>query len=131
MEDFLKAASAALICVIVCLVLAKKDKDFSLIVTLAVCCMAAGVAMRYLEPLITFFRRLQTLGGMDTQMLQILLKSAGIGLLTEIVCMVCQDADNAALAKTMQILSTSVILWMSIPLLESLLQLLGKVLGEA
>lgn len=130
MEDFLKAACAALISVIVCLVLAKRDKDYSLIVSLTVCCMAAAAAMRYLEPVISFFRQLQSLGGMDAQMLQILLKSVGIGLLTEIVCMVCQDAGNAALAKTMQILSASVILWMSLPLLESLLELLGKVLGE-
>lgn len=130
MDNFVKAAAAVLVTVIICLVLAKQDKDYALVVSLAVCSMVAAAAVVYLEPVISFFRQLQRLGNMEGETLQILLKSVGIGLLAEIVCMVCQDAGNGALGKAVQILSTAVILWLSLPLMESLLELIGKVLSE-
>ena len=77
-----------------------------------------------------FIGKLQAVGNLNTEMLEILLKSVGIGLLSEIAVLVCCDMGNASMGKTLQILSMAVILWLSLPLFSSLLDLIGKILGE-
>lgn len=130
MDIYLKAIAAALITVIFCLVLSKRDKDMALLLTAAVCCMVAAAAVGFLSPVLSFLRNLQTLGQLDPKMFEILLKSVGIGLLAEITSLLCADAGNAALGKSIQLLSAAVILWMAIPLLQGLLEILQSVLGE-
>ncbi len=130
MDIYLKAIAAALITVIFCLVLSKRDKDMALLLTAAVCCMVAAAAVGFLSPVLAFLRNLQTLGQLDPQMFEILLKSVGIGLLAEIASLLCADAGNAALGKSIQLLSAAVILWMAIPLLQGILDILQSVLGE-
>ena len=86
--------------------------------------------MHYLEPVVDFLQTLEDLGGLDRNMTATLLKAAGIGMVTEIAGLVCKDAGNESLGKVMQLLGTSVILWLSMPLLTALIELLQKILGE-
>lgn len=129
MSDFVKVISGTLIALVLCLMLSKHGKDISLLITVAVCCMAAAVAMSYLQPVVDFFDRLQRIGNLDTDMLSVLVKVVGIALLTEITSLVCTDVGNAAMGKVLQILSAAVILWLSVPLLNKLLDLLNEILG--
>lgn len=128
MDDFIKAAAITLIAVILSIILAKNNKDISLLLIMAVCTVTVTVAMRYIHPVIDFFRKLKTIGQLDAELFGILLKAVGIGLLSEITGMICTDSGNGALAKTLQILSTVVIIWISLPLFNSLLELLEKIL---
>lgn len=129
MDVFLKASAGIFIAVILGLTLAKQGKDLSLLLTIAVCCMVVTAAVTYLQPVIDFLRRLETIGQLDPNMFQTLLKAVGIGLLAEIMSMICNDAGNASLGKTLQILATAVILWMSIPMLNALIDLIDNILG--
>ena len=130
MEMIFKASGCALIAVVLCLTLSKQGKDFTLLLTLAVSCMLVWTAVRYLEPVMDFFRQLQELGQLDSQMISILLEVVGIGLVTQISCLICTDAGNAALAKSLQIVASAVILWLSLPLYTGLLDLIGRILEE-
>lgn len=127
----MKAGAAVLVTAALYLVLSKRDRDISMLLTVVVCCMVLGAALTYLEPVFTLFRRLQDLSSMDPEVFGILLKSVGIGLLGEIVALICTDIGNAALGKSLQILATAVIMWLSIPLLTSLLDLVGNILSKA
>lgn len=128
MDVFIKAAAGVLIALVLYLVLAKQGKDFSLLLTVAVCSMVTVAAVNYLKPVIGFFDKLQTLGQLDSEMLGIILKAVGIGLLGEVTGLICADAGNAALGKTLQILASAVILWMSVPLFTSLIELVEEIL---
>lgn len=130
MNVFVKTIAGILIALVLGIVLDKQGKDISLLLTLAVCSMVMLAVVNYLQPVIAFIRRLQTIGQLDSGILQILMKSVGIGLLAEITGHICSDAGNAALGKTLQVLATVVILWMSIPLLNQLIDLIGQILGE-
>ncbi|MBO5952658.1 MAG: hypothetical protein J6Q53_00810 [Oscillospiraceae bacterium] len=127
----MKAGAAVLVTAALYLVLSKRDRDISMLLTVVVCCMVLGAALTYLEPVFTLFRRLQDLSSMDPEVFGILLKSVGIGLLGEIVALICTDIGNAALGKSLQILAIAVIMWLSIPLLTSLLDLVGNILSKA
>ena len=128
MGIFIKAVASVILACIFTLILAKQGKDYSVLLALGVSTMVVIVAGVYLQPVIDFVKRLATIGGLDSDMLQILLKSVGIGLLSEFSVLVCKDAGNQAMGKALQILSAGVILWIAIPLLEKFLDLLEKVL---
>jgi hypothetical protein len=44
--------------------------------------------------------------------------------------LICTDAGNGALGKALQLLTGAVILWLSIPLIQALIELLSEMLGE-
>ena len=76
-----------------------------------------------------FLRQLESLGNLNSQMVQILFKVVGIGLVSEIAAMICSDAGNASLGKSLQILGSAVILWLSIPVFQTLLELIRQIIG--
>lgn len=127
METFWKAVAAALIAAILGLTLGKKD--FSLVLSMAVCCMAAAAAAVYIEPVLKLLKELEAVSGLDGGMVTILLKSTGIGLVTSLAAMICQDAGNASLAKTMHMLGTGAVLYLSVPVFRAVLELLRDILG--
>lgn len=129
MTAFWQGAAAVLLTVILCLALGKQGKEMGLLLTLAVCCIIGTLAIGYLRPVMEFVHQLQSIGQLDSGMLEILLKVVGIGMIGEIVSMICADAGNAALGKSLQLLSTAVILWLSLPLLTQLLELMQQILG--
>ena len=130
MTAFWQGAAAVLLAVVLGLALGKQGKEVSLLLTLGVCCMVGCLAMHYITPVVDFIRKLQDVGKLDGGMLEILLKAVGIGLIGEIASLICLDSGNAALGKSLQLLSAAVILWLSIPLMTRLLELLQDILGE-
>ena len=128
MELFVKSAAGALVVAVLGLVLGKYNKESALIISLAACCMIVVSAMWYLEPTIAFIKKLQTLGALDSNVLEILLKSTGLAILSEVVMLICNDAGNTALGKTIQLLATAVILWLSLPLINKLIDLIENIL---
>ena len=116
--------------VILSLALEKQGKDFSVILTLAVCGMAASAAFLYLEPVLDFLWELEAMADLREDMLGILLKAVGIGLVAELASVICSDGGNASLGKQMQLLGSAVILYISLPVFRSLLQLIQRILGE-
>lgn len=130
MDWFLQAAAAVMVAVVMWLVLSKQSKEYALILSIGVCCLVLLVMFRFLEPVLDLLSQLQTLGNLQPEWLSTMLKAVGIGLVVEIGMLICTDAGNAALGKTLQILGTIAVLWLSIPLMNSLIQLLEQILGE-
>lgn len=126
---FWKAAAGALITVVLGLALGN-NRDFSMMLSLAACTMISILALTYLEPILEFLRELESISQLQGDMLSILLKSAGIGLVAEIAAVICADVGNASLGKTLQFLGTGVILCLSLPILRTMLELIQKILGE-
>jgi len=129
MEMFIKAVAGVLIAVVISLILAKQGKDFSVLLVITVCCMVTAAAFEYLEEIIRFIRLLQDKGNLNSDLTAILLKSVGIGILSEITYMICTDSGNEALGKVIQLLSSTLILWLCIPLFTQLLELIESVMG--
>ena len=129
MDIFIKATAGTLIAVILCLVLSKERKDTSILLVIAVCSMVAAVAIGYLQKVISFIETLENVGNLNTELISILLKCVGIGLLSQISSMICTDSGNAALGKVLQILASAVVLWLCIPLFTQLLELVEDIMG--
>lgn len=130
MDLFFQAAAGVLIASILGLVLAKQGKEFTIVLTIAVCCMVVLLCITFLEPVLDLLCQLEALGNLNGEMVRILFKVVGIGLVSEIAGMVCTDAGNGSLGKAIQMLGTAVILWLSIPVFQALLELVQEILGE-
>lgn len=130
MSIFVKASALALIVSVLYQMVSGRNKEIGTLLLVLGSCVILITAVSYIEPIFAFIRKLQTLGKLNNEMLEILLKSVGIGLLAEISVLVCNDMGNASMGKTLQILATAAILWLSLPMLNSLLDLIGNLLGE-
>lgn len=115
---------------ILILVVGKQERDVAVMLSIAVCCMIAFAALTTLAPVLDFLYRLEAVGNLRQFGLERLLKMMGIGLVSELVAALCQDAGNGSLGKQIQLLAGIVILRMSLPLLETLLELMESLLGE-
>jgi len=128
MDLFLKACAGVLMTVFLTFI-AGREKVMSTLLSLAACSMVCLIAMEYLNPVMDFIGTLETVGGLDGNLLQVLLKVTGIGMITEIAGLVCSDSGNASMGKTIQLLGTVVILWLSLPVLTAFMELLQAILG--
>lgn len=127
MELLWKAVGGLLIAAVLGIAL---GKDMSVLLSMAVCAMGAVVCLHYLEPILSLLKQIEEVACMQGETLGILLKILGIGILTEIAGMVCSDAGSGAMSKLLKILSCAGILWVSIPVFQSVLSLLQQILGE-
>ena len=130
MAEYLQWTALILIGLILSMVLGKQSKDMSLLLTLAVCVLVCLGALEFLEPVTALLRELRRLGELDSEAVSILLKAAGIGLLSELAGLLCADAGENALGKVLQILSSAAILWLSLPLFRQIITLIGEVLAK-
>lgn len=129
MSDFIKATAGILTALILWLTLHKHTKDLSVLLTMVVCAMVFIAAIGFFRPVIDFISKIQKIGNVDNDLLTIILKVVGIGLITEFSSLICKDAGNESMGKALQVLSSVVVLWMSLPVFEKLLSLLDKILG--
>lgn len=128
MDMFLKAIGVILITIVLNLILATRDKSNASLLSITVCAVVLLLGLGYLEPMVDFLQELERLGNLHPQMVEILLKAGGIGLITEITVLICTDSGNASLGQCLRILSTAVILWISIPVFRLLLELIQNIL---
>ena len=129
MTVFYQAAAWVLIACILGMVISGQNKAMAMLLSLAVSAGILTLAVHFLDPVFSFLNQLQTVGNMDQELIRILMKITGIALISEISGMVCKDAGNASLGKTLQFFASAVILWLSIPVFQRLLALVQEILG--
>lgn len=128
MDLYVKAIGCVLIGTVLCLCLYGKEKDISLVLSLTICLLVAGTALSYLQPVISFFGQLQQLIGLDNDLLNILFKAVGVSIMGQIAELICIDAGQASVGKAVQLLTSAVILWISLPLYSQILSLIEELL---
>ena len=130
MGEYLRFAAAALIGLILVLVVGRQSRDLGMLLSLAVCVLLALGAMEFLEPVMELLNELKRLGELDGGAVGILLRCAGIGMVSELAGLLCADAGEGAMGKALQICANAAILWLSLPLLRQVLTMIGEVLAK-
>lgn len=130
MSIIFKTIGFVLIAVILGLFVAKQNKDITALISLLACCGVFTCAAYYMEAVLVYLDELKPIGNLDGELIEIMLRSVCIGLITEVTALLCADTGNSALGKSVQIMGTSCILWTALPLFSSLLDLLSDILGE-
>lgn len=130
MDTYWKTIAGMLIAMILWVCLQKQEKDAALLLSLAACILGISVALKALSPVLDMLRQLETLGKLENGILSVLMKVAGIGLVTELAGMICADAGNSTLEKTIRFLGSITMLTLSVPVFQMLLKLIQEILGS-
>lgn len=128
MGEYLRFVALILVGLILSLVVS--SREHSALLSLAVCVLVCTAAAAFLEPVTALIRQLQKLGELESEAVSILLKTALIGVLSELVGLLCADAGQGAMGKALQLLSNAAILWLSLPLFQQILTMLEGVLAQ-
>lgn len=129
MEGFWKASAIMILTVVLGAALGKTEKDLSIVLSLAACCIILMVALEYLSDILVFLWEFGNGMADRSPFIGILLKIAGVALVTEVSSLLSADAGNSSLGKAMQILGNSVILFLSLPILERFLEIIREIVG--
>jgi stage III sporulation protein AD len=129
MGTLFKTIAGVFVTVVLYHTLSKQKKEIALLLSLTASCMICISALGFLDPVIEFLKHLQMIWDLDLEMFEVLLKALGIGIVTEIAVFTCKDVGNEALGKGSQLLSTTAIAWLALPLFNELLMLIERILG--
>lgn len=105
------------------------ERGIGAVLIMAVCAMGMIVAMEFARPVLSLMQRIETITSLSSEWVSILYKVLGIGLTSEVAEMICTDTGNSAMAKMLKLLSHMMILWVAIPLVESILSIIQEILG--
>lgn len=130
MHTLFQICAGAVLAAVLTALLSKQGKDIALLLSVAACVLVLLAAVRYLQPVISFLEKLRLTAMVDPSLMAIMLKAVGLGLIAEITALICADAGNAAVAKTVQTLAAVGMLWLSLPLMEQLLDIVIQMTGE-
>lgn len=129
MTQFWKAMALVMIGLILWLMTNEQKKDIATLLTLAVCCALAAVTGQYLEPVFEIIYQLAFSGQLEQELLGSLIRAVGVGLITEVAGMLCCDGGNTAMGGMVRFLGSAVILFLSIPVFQTLITLIHEILG--
>lgn len=130
METLVRVGVVGVVAAIFAAVLKKNSKELAILLTLAACAMIALLAAELTEPILRFFSKLRGFAGLDSELLSPVLKTIGIGLLAQLCANVCADAGENAVAKLIELCAAVLSIYISLPLLEAVLQMIETMGGN-
>ena len=128
MEVILKAAAVGITGSVMALLLKKHAPEMSLFTGMAVCLLVIGLTLHMAGEIMDTARLAMQLGHVSPAALTPVLKCVGIGLVTHLGAQVCRDAGQASVAAAVEICGAFAAVYVSLPLVRTLLTMLGDLL---
>ena len=129
MELMTQAAGICVIAALLGLVLRRGSPEASLLLALAAVSAILLALGKPLGELLTFLDGLTEQAGVSPTLFRPLYKIVGIALVVKIGEGLCRDAGESALASVLELTGTVCALLAALPLLRSVLNLIGEPLG--
>lgn len=129
MQGLLQATVIGIVTVLLTAMLRRNSQELGLLLTLAACVMIGLLLVQLAEPVVEFLSKLRNIAGLDKTLAEPIVKTIGIGLITQIGATVCADAGENAIARLLEICGGILALYVSLPLLEAVLTLIDTMSG--
>ncbi len=131
--EVLVAAVGLLLCgALLAVVVRGQRPELAMCLSLLAGVLVLGLLLGQLTPLLAAVRRMIAAGGMDNAYLTVVLKAAGVCLLTQLTADTCRDAGETALAGKAELTGRILLLLLAVPLFEEILTLvIGLIHGQA
>lgn len=115
-------------------VLRSQRPELAVCLSLLAGVLVVGMLLRQLSPLISALRRMTALGRVGENYLGVVLRGAGVCLVTQLAADTCRDAGDTALAGKAELTGRVILLLLAVPLYEQILTLIvgvvnGTVMG--
>ena len=124
----MQIAVLAIISAIACLIIRNYVGGLATALSIAGFLVILLLSSSRLEPILAVIQRLRDLSGLSDAATAPMLKATGLGLLTHLAGAVCEDSGELTLKKAVEISSTIVAVYISLPLLIAIIDLLEELL---
>ena len=128
MNLYLSIAALAIIGAISALLVRQYTSILGLCISIVTCLLVILLGLQLFSPIFELLDRLENLAGITNEHTQPMLKVLGIGFLTKIVESICEDAGEQSIGKAFTLVGTVLSIWISLPLLHAVLDLLEGML---
>ena len=128
MEGVVQWTGLAAVGAILCILVKKQAGEYALLISLATVAVILTLSMSLARPVLGFLQSLGQRANLGSGTLGPVLKTLGLGLLTEIGAGVCQDAGENTIAWALKTAGALVAVYLLLPLMESLMALLEQML---
>lgn len=118
----IQVAAAGLVAVIICIQLAKDNREFSFLVALAAGIYILGFGIVQLGQVVFDIKSLLAQVGVGESYISILLKCIGITYVGEFASGLCKDAGHSSIGEQIEMVSKLSILALSMPVLTGLIE---------
>ena len=116
------------LCVVVFGALIKRsNKEYALLAAVGACVLILLSAIEQLEPAFAQIQGISVADGFRGDILPILIKTAGIAIVGQLVSRICKDAGESALSYSVELASKAAILVVSLPLFTRIFEYLEEI----
>ena len=128
MELIVRIAAVAVLGCAAALLLKRGNAELTVPLAAAVCAFALTAAAGALEPVIAFLNKAKILSGLGEAYFLPVMKCVAIGIVTKAAADLCRDGGQGAMAGAVELGGAAAALYVALPLLETLLELLESLL---
>lgn len=129
MSEFIKIAGISIAVAILAGVMDQRDHSIAVALSLLSCALALCGCIQSFRPAADIIEELTKLSGLGGDYLEPMVKTAGIGIITQIACAICTDCGQNALSRMSELCGTAAAICMTLPLLRCVLDLIQKMVS--
>ena len=119
----------AVICSVLTVLVRERSGVMAVLLSIAACCALLLCSVRFFAPAVEFADRLRSLSGVSSTVTAPLMKITALGILTQMAGSLCEDAGENALAKTVNICGAVFSVYVALPLMSAVMDMLENMLG--
>lgn len=129
MDAIITIGAFSVVAAVAALLVRQQTSALGLVLSLAACVLILSFGSQVISPILDLLRRIRDLSGIQTEIAAPMLKVIGIGILTKLSEAVCSDAGETSIGKAVTMTGTLMAVYVSLPLLSSVLDLLEEMLA--
>ena len=126
--DIIKIIGVAFIAVIIIVILKQYRPEFAIYVSIIAGVLILTLASGTLSGIIDMINSRSSKTNINSEFLVVLIKITGIAILTEFAVSICKDSGESAIASKVDIGGKIIIISMSIPIINALIDTVVKIL---
>lgn len=122
-EDIFKILAILLISAVICLILNRQNREYSLLVSIAAGIITSVLILKHLSASFSVLKGYIEDYGIETEYFKVAIKALGIGYITSFIADACRDSGQSSLAAKAELAGKAAIFVLSLPLLISVLNI--------
>lgn len=126
--DIMKVLLISILIVITIVLIKQIKPEFTVFIIIGGSLIILGIIMNWFTPIISAIENIISKTGINSSLIENILKIVGIGYLTEFASNICLDSGNSSIADKVQLAGKTFILISSLPIITNLIDIISGLL---
>lgn len=128
-QELLQISILGIIASIFALVIRKNNSELAVLLAICACIAILLFLLKILKPIMDFVEELAGFTGLNDDLIDPVLKSVAVGLLSQLSGCICADAGQNSVAKMIDLVGCVLSLYIALPLFRGILELFRQLGG--